>query len=65
MYRGSALAAATGGDPVLGKESIMKLMEAVRYYFITYISIPLYLRYIYINVISYYICIGRRCNSNS
>lgn len=28
--RGSALAAATGGDPVLGKEAILKLMEAVR-----------------------------------
>ena len=29
FFRGSALAAATGGDPVLGKEAILALMEAV------------------------------------
>ena len=29
IVRGSALAAATGGDPKLGKEAILKLMEAV------------------------------------
>ena len=27
--RGSALAAATGGDPKIGKEAILQLMEAV------------------------------------
>lgn len=29
IVRGSALAAATGGDAKLGKDAIMKLMEAV------------------------------------
>jgi len=29
IVRGSALAAASGGDPALGKEAILKLMEAV------------------------------------
>lgn len=29
IVKGSALAASTGGDPVLGKEAILKLMEAV------------------------------------
>jgi elongation factor Tu len=29
IVRGSALAAANGGDPVIGKEAILKLMEAV------------------------------------
>lgn len=29
FFRGSALAAATGGDPVLGRDAILALMEAV------------------------------------
>ena len=29
ICRGSALAAATGGDPILGKQAILALMDAV------------------------------------
>jgi hypothetical protein len=36
--RGSALAAATGGNPEIGKEAILKLMEAVIQIILLYVE---------------------------
>lgn len=41
IFRGSALAAATGGDKKLGADAIMKLMEAVFIIFVLYSALLL------------------------
>ena len=47
IVRGSALAAASGGDPKIGKEAILKLMDAVslRTYIHIYMHVCLSVKY--------------------
>jgi hypothetical protein len=51
MFRGSALFAATGGDPKLGKEAILALMEAVRIHVYIYIYVYTMCRVVVIVVV--------------
>ena len=42
IVKGSALAAATGGDPKIGKDAILELMEAVSAFITPYAYFVLY-----------------------